>query len=376
MMLGVLGLVTAEFLPAGLLTPIAQDLGIKVGLAGQAVTTTAAAALVTCLLVATLTRRFDRRTVLLSFSVLLIASDILVAVARDLPFLILARVLLGIAVGGFWTMSVAMVMRLVPDALIPRALSIVLSGVAAATIFAVPFGTYVGAIVGWRAIFWMAAGLGALALAMQFATLPSIAPRGDARLRTLVEVFMRPRVGLGMVSFIFVFSGHFAFFTYIRPFLETVTGVGVDTVSAILLGFGIANYLGTFLGGAATGRNLWLTLAITPLAMGVFGLLLASLGSAPWADAVLIVLWGLAVGSVPVAWSTWTIRAAPDEAESATGLTTAAGQCAIAMGAAGGGAIFDAAGATTVFTASGIILLLATLLILFGLRARAVAAPT
>ena len=113
MMLGVFGLVTAEFLPASLLTPIARDLGVTEGLAGQAVTATAAVALVASLLVATVTRGLDRRFVLLAFSTLLIASNLLVACATSLPVLLLGRILLGIALGGFWSIAAATTMRLV-----------------------------------------------------------------------------------------------------------------------------------------------------------------------------------------------------------------------------------------------------------------------
>jgi predicted MFS family arabinose efflux permease len=374
MTLGVFGLVTAEFLPASLLTPVAADLGVTEGLAGQAVTATAVVALVTSLLIAAATRRIDRRLVLLAFSLLLIASNLLVALAPSLLLLLLGRVLLGLAIGGFWTMSAATVMRLVPEALVPRALSMIFSGVSAATVVAAPLGSYLGGIVGWRSVFLLATGLGLLALAVQLVTLPRMAPSGLTRLRTLAEVLMRPRIGLGMISVVLVFTGHFAFFTYVRPFLEIVTGVGVSGVSGILLGFGAANFLGTLLGGLMLERNMGLTLTVMPLVMGIAGLGLVGAGHAPFADSAMIALWGLAFGAVPVAWSTWITRTVPDEAESAGGLIVAAVQLAIATGAAAGGAIFDASGASGVFTTGGVVLLLAALMILVGVRERPVAA--
>ncbi|PRD44891.1 MFS transporter [Phyllobacterium phragmitis] len=373
MALGVFGLVTAEFLPASLLTPMAADLGISEGAAGQAVTATAAVALVTSLLIVAATRRIDRRLVLLAFSVLLVVSNLLVAFAPDLPVLLIGRVLLGVAIGGFWTMSAAVIMRLVPKALVPRALSILFSGVSAATVLAAPVGSYLGDLAGWRNVFLIAAALGLLTLIVQFATLPSLASSGSARMRTLVDVLMRPGVGLGMIAIALVFTGHFALFTYIRPFLETVTGVGINAVSGILLGFGIANFLGTYLGGLMLERNMRLTLMGMPLMMGILGLGLASAGSAPLADAAMITLWGLAFGAVPVAWSTWITRTIPDEAETGGGLFVAAVQLAIAMGAAMGGAIFEVSGAAGVFTAGGAILLAATLMIGLGVRARTAA---
>lgn len=368
--LGVFGLVTAEFLPASLLTPMAEDLGITEGMAGQAVTATAAIALITSLLITAAMRRIDRRFVLLTFSVLLVASNLLVALAPTLPMLLIGRVLLGVALGGFWTMSVATIMRLVPEELVPRALSIMFSGVSVATIAAAPLGSFFGDLIGWRNVFLAASLLGLLALVVQYATLPRMAPSGVTRLRTLFDVLMRPRVGLGMLAAGLVFTGHFAFFTYIRPFLETVTGVGVNGIAAILLGFGVANFVGNFLAGALIERSLRLTLVVAPLLMGTLGLSLASQGGMAILDGALVAVWGLAFGAIPVAWSTWLSRTVPDEAESAGGLLVAAIQLAIATGAAVGGMIVDISGVTWVFIASGGMLLLAALVIVTGVQAR------
>lgn len=370
MTLGVFGLVTAEFLPASLLTPMAVDLGISEGMAGQAVTATAVVALLTSLLVSAATRNIDRRLVLLVFSVLLVGANLMVAFAPSLPLLLVGRVLLGIALGGFWSMSAAIAMRLVPEALVPRALSMIFSGVSAATILAAPVGSYLGEIAGWRSVFLMAAALAVIALAAQVVTLPRMAPSGSTRLRTLAEVLARPGVGLGMFAVMLVFTGHFAFFTYIRPFLETVTGVGIGAVSAILLGFGIANFLGTLLAGPMIERSLRLTLLSMPVLMGLLGLALVTLGNTPMMHAVMVSLWGLAFGAVPVAWSTWLTRTIPDQAESAGGLIVAAIQLAIAIGAAAGGAMFHLGGASGVFASAGLVLLLAAGVIMLGVRPR------
>lgn len=368
--LGVFGLVTAEFLPASLLTPLAASLGITEGTAGQAVTVTAAVALVTSLLIAVLTRGIDRRRVLLAFSVLLVISNLLVASAGTFLAILLGRVLLGIALGGFWTMSAATAMRLVPAAMVPRALSIIFSGVAVATIAAAPLGSYFGHLIGWRNVFYAAAAIGALALAAQFATLPSMAPSGTTRLRTLLDVLRRPTVGIGMFAVTLVFTGHFAFFTYLRPFLEDVAGVGVNALSAILLGYGVANFLFTPVAGRALERGLRPMMIAMPALMVVLGAALALFGKLTALDAVLVALWGAAFGGVPVAWSTWVTRVVPDEAESAGGLIVAAIQLAISLGAAAGGVVFDANGATGVFVAAAVVLVVAVTTIVAGVPVR------
>ncbi|MDE8602451.1 MFS transporter [Marinomonas sp. RSW2] len=368
MTLGVFGLVTAEFLPASLLTPMASDLSITEGMAGQAVSATAIFAVIASLLIATVTRRIDRRYVLLGFSMLLTISNVLVALAPNFVLLMTGRVLLGIALGGFWTMAAATVMRLVPDKSIPRALAILFSGVSAATIFAAPLGSYLGGIIGWRNVFLLASLLGVLALVVQFATLPRMPPRGRATLRTLIAVMNRPRMKFGLFALVLIFTGHFALFTYVRPFLESVTGVATAGVSGILLGFGVANFIGTYIAGALIARSLRLTLTIMPLIIGLAGIGMVSIQGAVAPTAVLVAIWGMAFGGVPVAWSTWITRSVPDEAESGGGLLVAAIQIGIAAGAAAGGFVFDVSGALGVFTISALILLASAFIVTLGLR--------
>ena len=276
MSLGVFSLVGAEFLPASLLTPMAADLDITEGLAGQAVTATAAMGVIASLTVAALTHRIDRRRVLIGFSLLLILSNLIVALAGSVEVLLAGRLLLGAALGGFWSLSTAVVMRLVPEANVPKALSIMVSGVSAATIFAAPVGSYLGDLFGWRYVFAGAAGLAALVLAVQMATLPSLPPRGRSRFSTLVELMSRRDIALAMLAVLMVFSGHMSLFTYIRPFLETVTGIGVTAISATLLAFGIANFVGNYLGSVLVARSLRLTLALAPLAIAALAFLLAA----------------------------------------------------------------------------------------------------
>lgn len=358
--LGVFSLVTAEFLPASLLTPIAVGLGISQSMAGQAVTATAIIALVAALLAAVVTRGMDRRMVLMGFSLLLIASNLLVAAAPNLILLLLARILLGIALGGFWSMATAVAIRLVPTPMVPRALSILFSGVSVATIVAVPLGSYLGGLYGWRSVFLFAALIGVVTLVFQMAFLPKLVSDHTARLETLLRVLLRPGMRLGVLCSVLVFGGHFALFTYVRPFLETIAGVGANGIALMLLGFGVANFVGTMLAGFLLERSLRLTLTVAPLVIGLVGLALAVLPLGLPAHALLVAAWGMAFGAVPVGWSTWMARSAPDQTESGGGILVAAVQISIAAGAALGGSIFSFGGVTGVFATGGIVLLATT----------------
>ena len=366
--MGVFGLLTAEYLPASLLTLMATDLGVSESLAGQAVTVTAVVALFAGLLVPGLTRGIDRRWVLLGFSTLMVASNLLVAVSSSFAVLLLMRILLGIALGGFWSMAAAVAMRLVPSALLPRALSIIFSGIAVGTVVAVPLGSYLGGLYGWRSAFFAAAAVGMVTLAFQSLTLPRLAPRRPARLRTVLEVLQRPGIAIGMFGCVLVHSGHFAMFTYVRPFLEGTTGIGPEGLSLMLLGFGAANFVGTLLAGRLLERHPLATLVLMPALVGVAALALVLLPASVPGQAALLAVWGLAFGGVPVAWSNWVASSVPDQAESAGGMVVASVQSAIATGAAAGGAMFSLSGSAGVFVAAAVLMLLAALLIALRVR--------
>ncbi|MEZ4704716.1 MAG: MFS transporter [Bdellovibrionota bacterium] len=151
--LGVSGLVISEFLPIGILTPMASDLGITEGMAGQAVTATSVFAVVSSLLTAFVTRKVNRKHVLLTLSFLMLCSNLMVWVAPDFWMLMAGRVLLGISLGGFWSMAAAIAMRLVPSDSLPKALSILFGGSSFASIIAASMGSYLGGLMGWRNVF-------------------------------------------------------------------------------------------------------------------------------------------------------------------------------------------------------------------------------
>ncbi|SJM35408.1 MFS transporter [Mesorhizobium delmotii] len=359
--LGVFGLVTAEFLPASLLTPLAQDLGVTEGTAGQAVTATAVVGAIAAPTMAIVTKRLDRRLVMWGLTVLLILSNLVAAFASSLPVLLIARIMLGVSLGGFWSMSAAMAMRLVPMRLMPRAMSIILTGVSVATVCAAPVGAYVGDVWGWRTAFMIAAVVGALALLVQIATLPKLPPAGVASVRTLLEVMKRPMIRVALLVVLLVASGHFAGFTYVRPFLEKVPALDIETISLVLLAFGIGGFFGNFAGGFMAERSLKTAVGMAPLLIAVAAALLLTLGASPVVAAIAVAAWGFAFGAVPVGLQTWLVRAAPDQAESAGGLMVATFQVAIALGAVFGGLLVDNAGVASAFAYCGIATLLAAL---------------
>lgn len=343
--LGVFGLVTAEFLPASLLTEMARDLGLSEGAAGQTVTATALVGAIAAPSIPVLTRRVDRRVVMLALTVLLLASNAMAVLARDLFTLLAARVLLGVSLGGFWSMAAPLAMRLVPEEAFPRAMSLILTGVSVATVCAAPIGAWMGETWGWRSAFVAAGAVGLLTLVAQLLTLPALPPKAQPDLRVLGRLLTRPAVRTALLAVLLVISGHFAGFTYIRPLMEDVAQLSIGAVSAVLLGYGIGGFFGNLAGGYVAGRSERHAIVLGSVLIAALATALLLAGHSATVASVAIVLWGFAFGAFPVGFQIWIVRAAPDQAEGASGLLVAAFQTAIATGAIGGGLLVDGIGA-------------------------------
>ncbi|WP_218004273.1 MFS transporter [Paraburkholderia bannensis] len=365
MALCVFALIASEFMPVSLLTPIATDLRVSEGVAGQAIAVSGAFAVLTSLLLPALARRIDRKTILLCMTASMAVSGALIASAQGLVMYMMGRVLIGVSVGGFWSMSAATAIRLVPASKVPRALAIFNGGNALATVIAAPLGSFIGSLVGWRGAFFGLVPVAVLALAWQWASLPSM--RGDAPVpgsRNALRLLADPLVLLGMSAVGLFFMGQFALFTYVRPFLETTTNANASTLSLVLLTIGAAGFIGTVVIGWFLSRNLYLTLVAIPLAMAAVAAALVLFGEQTAAAVGLLAVWGLLATAAPVGWWSWLATTLPESAEAGGGLMVAVVQLAIALGSTIGGVLFDASGYASTFGFSALLLVSAAALAL------------
>lgn len=352
-------LIASEFMPVSLLSPIASDLGITEGQTGQAISISGLFAVITSLFVADVTRRVDRKLVVAGFTVALIVSGLMVTFAPAYPLLMAGRALLGVAIGGFWSMSTSIVMRLVSQRDIPKGLAMLNAGNAIAATIAAPLGSFLGAYVGWRGAFFLVVPLGLLALVWQWISLPELLPRNRKR-ASVLRLLARPQVALGMGSILLLFMGQFALFTYLRPFLEGVTGMSVAALSLVLLAMGLAGVGGTWVISHLLKTRLFGVLAMIPLVMSGAAVALVALGAWPLPVSLLLLAWGFFGTAAPVGWGTWLSRTLPDDAEAGGGLQVAVIQLAITGGAAFGGTLFDGIGWWAPFAMGAILLALSS----------------
>ncbi|MCV9909722.1 MFS transporter [Brucella sp. HL-2] len=348
-------LVSAEFLPAGLLTPMARDLGISEGTAGQVVTATASVGAVTAMLSNVLIGRLNRKAVLVSLSALAIGSNILAALATEFWLLLLGRAGLGIALSAFWALSVAVVARLVGTNATGRGMAIVTLGVSLATIAAPSMGALISDWLGWRSAMAMTAGLAALAMLLQWISLPTLPASTSNSLTDVIRLTRRRGIQLGMLAILLLMTGHFAGSVYVRPFLEQVTLLTTGPIALALLGFGIAAVIGNMAGGRMADTNIRTALVTTAALMALATLALVLWGAHIGVAFGFATLWGFAFGMAPVVLPTNLSRAAPDALEAAGSLMVTSFQIAITIGAVVGGYVVDTFGATAPLTLTAIL---------------------
>ena len=359
-------LVASEFMPVSLLTPLATDLNITEGYAGQSISISGLFALVTSLFLTSIIGHSNRRSVLLFFTILMGISGVIVANASNATILMIGRALLGICIGGFWSMSAATIMRLVPSNLVPKALAILNGGNALSTMIAAPLGSFLGGIIGWRGAFFCIVPIAIIAFIWLYKSMPSLPARHTyghrPKLSSVFKLLKQWKVTLGMLSTMLFFMGQFALFTYLRPFLETQTKVDFEMLSLILLVMGIGGLIGTFIIGDILKTRLYSLLIIIPFFMMLIVIGLIYFAHSITAIFILIALWGFLGTSAPVAWWTWLSKVLPHEAEAGGGLMVAIIQLAITLGAAFGGLLFDIYGFEITFVFSAMILAMATLM--------------
>ena len=365
-------LVSSEFLSVSLLTPMAADLHVTEGMTGQGIAVSGLFAVFTSLFISAIAGSLNRKILLLTLTFAMGVSGAMVALAPNYATYMLGRALIGIAVGGFWSMSAAAAIRMVPTHDIPRALALVNGGNALATVVAAPMGAWLDTFIGWRGAFLCLVPISIIALVWQWKALPSMPSAARARGRAsafkVFTLFKHSGVVVGMLASSLLFMGQFGLFTYIRPFLETVTGVQGTNISLVLLVIGASGFIGTIVIGRVLQRAFYPTLIVIPVLMALTALALIGFGGSTVVVIALLALWGLTGTSAPVGWWAWIARVFPDEAEAGGGLFVAVVQMSIALGSTVGGLLFDHSGYRSTFFASAAILAVCAVLTVMTAR--------
>ncbi|MFQ6198185.1 MFS transporter [Streptomyces sp. NPDC000405] len=352
-MLGIFSIVTTEILPIGLLTSIGSSFTISDGLAGLMMTMPGFLAAISAPLVTVATARIDRRLMLCTFMLLLALANFLAAAAPDYWLVLVSRVVVGITIGGFWSIGAGLADRLVPAEKVGRAVSIIFSAVPLGSVLGVPVGTFIGDVAGWRTAFIVMGVLTVGVLVMLMLVMPPLPPVEATRLSVLGGMFRSVNTRFALLLTVLIVLAHFGTYTYVTPFLEQVTHASPKLVTTFLLIYGTAGIVGNFLGGTMVARRPRVVFGAAAALLAVATLLLPVVGGSKAGAVAMLIVWGIAYGAVPVSSQTWFAKAAPDVPEAVSVLFTASFQATISLGALVGGFIVDRTSPSTVMTLGG-----------------------
>ena len=360
---GTFVLVTSEFLPIGLLSHIANQFDIQPGQAGLLVTMPGLIAAIAAPLCTVSAKRVDRRLLLIGFTILVLASNLIVASAQSSEVAIFGRALLGISVGGFWTFAAAVGRKLVTHRDGSRATSIIMAGISIGTVVGVPLGSALGSIMGWRLSFIAVAALCLLVAAAQSTLLPKILIEAGQSWRGLREAARSPSLTLAFAATALTAGGHFAAYTYLEPHLVANARLDPTRLGLFLAIYGVFGIVGTFVGERLSRERPAVGFMVVAAAMAASIVLTTLLSWNPFAEAVAVALWGAAFGAVPVCVQIWTYASDPARFETSSAITVSVFQIALAAGSFLGGLVADAQGIIAAFLAGACLNLLAALLV-------------
>lgn len=356
--LGAFSLVTTEFLPVGLLPEVARTLDVSLGSSGLMITAPGMIATIAAPTILIGTRKADRRGVMLTLSGLLFLSNLAAAVAPNFLVLLVARAMLGICLGGFWTVALATSGSLVQTQDESRAMSFIFSAVTAATVIGVPLGTYVGSISTWRGSFLATAALVAIAFVGQLVFLPSLVPQSRQTWAAIRSALLTRGTLLSLVATALIIASHLAAYAYIAPFLINSVGMPPLSVPWILLAFGAIGFVANLSVPSFLARypfGVYVTLVVS---FAACFLALPFTADSLGATLIILAIWAVCNGAVLLSMNSWVSRTSAEHADAASALFVSTVQVGIALGAISGGAVVDAFGLPANF---GLALLLAAL---------------
>lgn len=357
-------LISTEMLPIGLLSPIAESFQTSEGTISFTISIPAFIAAFSAILTPLCFSKTDRKKLLLILMGFLLIANTLSALAPNFTVLLISRIMLGISVGGIWTIAGGLANRLVPIEKVAQATSIIFSGVAAASVLGIPLGVYLGDLLHWRFAFIIMAALTLLLLILLFINLPRLPATTGTSLATFKILFKNRFVIQGLIITLLLVTGHFMSYTFIRPLLQLHAGFTDQSISALLFTYGLLGILGNFILGNLAYRSLKFTIIFITISITATLWLLQLFGDSQIITIILMILWGFAYGAVSVSLMTWMFKAAPNHIELATALYITFFNFSIASGSFVGGQIYDIAGIdSTLFVAS--ILTISAFLLLF-----------
>ena len=272
--LGGFGIGTNEFVAMGLLPEIAAGLHISEPTAGHMISAYALGVVIGAPLIAALTARVPRKTLLMTLMAVFALGNLATVLAPGYGSLIAARFVAGLPHGAYFGIAALVAAKLLGPGNRAKAVAYVMTGLTVATVIGVPVASWLGQALGWRSAFGLVVGIGVVTLAAIWIWLPAIGATHASSLVTELGALRRPQVWFALAVGMVGFGGMFAVYTYIATTLTDVTGMSSGWVPLALMMFGAGMVVGNMFGGRLADwsvvRSLYLTITALGVALTVF----------------------------------------------------------------------------------------------------------
>ncbi|MGK5675085.1 MFS transporter [Micromonospora sp. URMC 106] len=259
--IGGFGIGLTEFVIMGLLPEVAADFAVTESAAGWLISGYALSVAVGAIGLTAAVTRLNRKHVLMGLMLLFIAGNLASALAGTYELMMAGRIVAALSHGAFFGIGSVVAASLVAPSRQAAAIAMMFTGLTAANVLGVPFGTFLGQQLGWRSTFWAITAIGVVALVGMAALVPAhTATATTGGLRHELKAFAHPQVWFSLLITILGFGGMFGAFTYIAYTLTEVSGFAAGTVPWLLVLFGLGLFAGNTLGGKAADRSVSATL--------------------------------------------------------------------------------------------------------------------
>jgi MFS transporter, DHA1 family, inner membrane transport protein len=362
--LGGFGIGTTEFVAMGLLPDIAASLGVSEPTAGHVISAYALGVVVGAPLIAALTARMPRRTLLLGLMVVFTLGNLASVLAPTYGTLMAARFVAGLPHGAFFGIAALVAAHLMGPQNRAKAVAHVLSGLTIATVIGVPIASFLGQRLGWRSAFALVVLIGLLTLTAIWYFVPNLNRMHVTSPLTELGALKRVQVWLALLVGMVGFGGMFAVYTYVSTTLTDVAGMSRGLVPLGLMAFGLGMVVGNLVGGRMADRSVIRGLYGSMIALGIVLALFTLAAHHPWTALLGLFFIGATGSSIGPALQTRLMDVAHDAQTLAAALNHSALNIANAAGAWIGGVVIAAGMGYTAPAAAGALLAAAGIVVL------------
>ncbi|MDD0822884.1 sugar transporter [Mannheimia sp. AT1] len=311
---------TTEFIPVALLSDIATSFQMDTSTTGLMITVYAWVVFLLSLPLMLLTAKMERKSLLIKLFIIFTLSHILSVIAWNFWILLISRAMIAITHAIFWSITASLVIRMAPRDKKSQALGLLALGSSLAMILGLPLGRMIGQAFGWRATFAIIGIIAFIMLLIIWKLLPYLPSKNAGSMKSVPILFKRPMlIGIYLLVALVV-SGHFTSYSYIEPFMVQISQVKPQTATFILLVFGLAGVVASFLFG-----RLYAKAPKKFIVVGIMIVMLGQLCLLPLSDStvsmfILVFIWGIGITGMSIALQMKVLELSPDATDVATAI--------------------------------------------------------